>query len=40
MNTCQMSIKTDVLFSVAVAHILGLSDQHEITTYMVTTELT
>ena len=29
MNTCQTSIKTDMLFSVAVAHILGLSDRHK-----------
>ena len=32
MNTCQTSIKTDMLFSVAVAHIPGLSDRHKITT--------
>ena len=38
MNTCQTSIKTDILFSVAVAHILGLLDQHKITT-LVPTEL-
>ena len=31
MNTCQTSIKTDILFSVAVVHILGLSNQHKIT---------
>ena len=33
MNTCQTSIKADILFNVAVAHILGLSDQHKITTF-------
>ena len=27
MNTCQTSIKTDVLFSAAVTHIPGLSRQ-------------
>ena len=27
MNTCQTSIKTDILFSAAVIHILGLSRQ-------------
>ena len=32
MNTCQTSIKTDIFFSVAVAHILGLSNRHKITT--------
>ena len=37
MNTCQTSIKTDVLFS-AVTHIPGLSDRHKITT-LVPTEL-
>ena len=31
MDTCQTSIKTDVLFSAAVIHIPGLSDRHEIT---------
>ena len=31
MNTCQTSIKTDILFSAAVTHIRGLSDRHEIT---------
>ena len=31
MNTCQTSIKTDVLFGVAVTHIPGLSDRYEIT---------
>ena len=31
MNTCQTSIKTDILFSAAVTHIPGLSDRHEIT---------
>ena len=31
MNTCQTSIKTDILFSAAVIHIPGLSDRHEIT---------
>ena len=38
MNTCQTSIKTDILFSAAVTHIPGLSDRHEITT-LVPTEL-
>ena len=27
MNTCQMSIKADILFSAAVTHIPGLSRQ-------------
>ena len=27
MNTCQTSIKTDILFSAAVTHILGLLRQ-------------
>ena len=36
MNTCQTSIKTDVLFSAAVAYIPGLSDRHEITTLVPT----
>ena len=40
MNTCQTSINTEILFSVAIAHILGLSDQHKITTFGSTTELT
>ena len=31
MDTCQTSIKTDVLFSAAVTHMLGLSNRHEIT---------
>ena len=31
MNTCQTSIKPIYYYSVAVAHILGLQDQHEIT---------
>ena len=39
MNTCQTSVKTDILFSVAVAHVLGLSDRHKITT-LVPSELT
>ena len=39
MNTCQTSIKTDILLSVAVIHILGLSDRHKITT-LVPSELT
>ena len=39
MNTCQTSIKTDILFSVAVAHGLGLSDRHKITTLLVPSEL-
>ena len=39
MNTCQTRINTDVLFSVAVAPILGLSDRHKIT-ILVPTELT
>ena len=38
MNTCQTSIKTDILFSAAVTYIPGLSDRHEITT-LVPTEL-
>ena len=38
MNICQTSIKTDILFSAAVARILGLSDQHKIT-ILVLTEL-
>ena len=33
MNICQTSVETDILFSVAVAHILGLSDQYETTTW-------
>ena len=28
MNTCQTSIKTDILFSAAVTHIPGISDRH------------
>ena len=32
INTCQTSIKTDILFSAAVTHIPGLSDGHTITT--------
>ena len=32
MNTCQTSIKTDILFSAAVTHIPGLSGGHTITT--------
>ena len=32
MNTCQTSIKTDIIFSVAVTHIPGLSGGHKITT--------
>ena len=32
MNTCQTSIKTDILFSAAVTHILGLSGRHKIIT--------
>ena len=32
MNTCQTSIKTDILFSAAVTHIPGLSGEHKITT--------
>ena len=31
MNTCQTSMKTDILFSAAVTHIPGLSDRREIT---------
>ena len=31
MNTCQTSIKTDILFSAAVTHIPGLSEIHKIT---------
>ena len=32
MNTCQTSIKTDILFGAAVTHISGgLSDRREIT---------
>ena len=38
MNTCQTSLKTDVLFSAAVTHIPGLSDRRNITT-LVPTEL-
>ena len=38
MNTCQTSIKTDVLFSAAVTHIPGLSDRHKVAT-LVPTEL-
>ena len=30
MNTCQTSIKTDILCSAVVTHIPGLSDRHEI----------
>ena len=30
MDTCQTSIKTDVLFSTAVTYIPSLSDRHEI----------
>ena len=33
MDTCQTSIKTDICFSVPVAHILGLSDRRNITTF-------
>ena len=33
MNTCQTSIKTDILFSAAVTHIPGLWNKHEITTF-------
>ena len=32
MNTCQTSIKTDILFSAAVTHIPGLSGGHKIAT--------
>ena len=32
MNTCQTSIKTDILFSAAETHIPGLSGGHKITT--------
>ena len=32
MNTCQTSIKTDILFSAAVTHISSLSGGHKITT--------
>ena len=32
MNTCQTSIKTDILFSAAVTHITDLSGGHTITT--------
>ena len=32
MNTCQTSIKTDILSSAAVTHIPGLSGRHTITT--------
>ena len=38
MNTCQRSIKTDILFSAVVTHIPGLSGRHKITT-LVPTEL-
>ena len=38
MNTCQTSLKTDVLFSAAVTRIPGLSDRRNITT-SVPTEL-
>ena len=31
INTCQTSIKTDMSFSAAVTHILGLSNRHKIT---------
>ena len=30
MNTCQTSIKTDLLLGAAVTHIPSLSDRHEI----------
>ena len=30
MNTCQTSIKTDIVFSAAVTHIPGLSGGHTI----------
>ena len=32
ISTCQMSIKTDILFSATVTHIPGLSGGHTITT--------
>ena len=32
MNTCQTSIKTDILYSTAVTHIPGLLGGHKITT--------
>ena len=32
MNTSHTSIKTDISYSVAVTHILGQQDRHEITT--------
>ena len=32
MNTCQTSIKTNILFNAAVTHIPGLSGGHTITT--------
>ena len=38
MNTCQTSIKSDILFSAAVTHIPGLSNRHKIT-LLVLTEL-
>ena len=38
MNTCQTSIKTDILFSAAVTDISGLSGRYKITT-LVPTEL-
>ena len=38
MNTCQTSIKTDILLSAAVTHIPDLSGIHKITT-LVPTEL-
>ena len=31
INTCQTSMKTNILFSAAVTHIPGLSDRHGIT---------
>ena len=36
MNTCQTSIKTDILFSAAVTHIPGLTDRNKITTLVLT----
>ena len=38
MNTCQTSIKTDILFSAAVTDTPGLSARHNTTT-LVPTEL-
>ena len=32
INTCQTSMKTDILFSATVTHIPGLSVGHKITT--------